>query len=317
MAAGKNITAIITPTRSTTEIIKGITVFDDINVNENQVCKSPFVFQIKSDSVEMVQFRLTVKDDKKTEWSEFFEVPVKRNMPEIMDFVIADGKIFTVAKTGNDNETVMVGSGNGDGVANPGESIVILVKDHGMYRRTNLYVSDKYVNPFGINHRRSDDWMEYDYVGSSEKYSIPLIASDCPEDHTIEMFAEYWLPNYPLHIIKQGFLKIKVKCTDTTPPKLSWVQIPGDNILRVKLSDGSKIKSVKAKLILRVKDEPEKSFEIELNDDGLNGDPVSSDNVFSANLGKQKLGFYRAVIEATDSFGNTLVEEAPDKYLLH
>ena len=136
-----------------------------------------------------------------------------------------------MAKAGTDLETILLGTGNGDGVANPGESIVILMKDQGKYWRTNLFSSDKYVNPFGVNIRKSDDWSEFDWVGASAKYSIPLVSSNCPENHSIEFFAEYWLPDHPLHIIKQGVIKIEVKGTDKTAPKISRVQIQGDNTL--------------------------------------------------------------------------------------
>ena len=106
-------------------------------------------------------------------------------MPEIKDFEIADGKIFTVAKSGTDVETVSLGSGNGDGIANPGESIVLFVKDQNKYWRTNLSFRDNYVNPFGVNTRMSDDWTPFDHVGASAKYSVPLISSDCPENHAL------------------------------------------------------------------------------------------------------------------------------------
>jgi len=39
-----------------------------------------------------------------------------------------DGKVFTVAKGGTDTETILLGSGNGDGVANPGKSIKTVFK---------------------------------------------------------------------------------------------------------------------------------------------------------------------------------------------
>ena len=80
----------------------------------------------------------------------------------------------------------------------------------------------------------SDYWGSFDYVGGSAKYNVPLISSDCPENHPIEFFAEYWLPEYPFHIIKQGVIKIKVKGKDNTPPKIRWVKIPGDNIIQAK-----------------------------------------------------------------------------------
>lgn len=317
LAAGKNISARISATRNTTVIPESEASFGNINSNEVKTCQIPYVFHVQSDSVEMVQFRITIQDEKKNQWSELFEVPVKRDLPENKEFVIADGKVFTVAKAGDDTETIFLGEGNGDGVANPGESIMILVKDKDTFRRTSLYFSDKYLNPFGINHRISDDWFKYDYVGASCKFAQPLIASDCPDNHIIELFAEYWLPDNLLHVIKQGKIKINVKGKDTTPPKLRWVQIPGNNIIQVKLYDGSKILSVKAKLILWVKDKPTEYLEFELNDNGFNGDLVMADNVFSAKIPEQKLGFYRVVIEAEDSFRNTLIEEAHDKYLLH
>jgi len=236
-------------------------------------------------------------------------------LAEIKNFEIADGRIFTVAKGGIDNETVLLGHGNGDGIANPGESIVLLVKDQNKYRRTDLYFSDQFVNPFGINTRRTDNWDDFDHVGASEKYDIPLIASNCPENHIIDFFAEYWLPDYPLHIIRQGVIKIKVQGKDVTPPRISRVDIPGDNTISVKAYDGSKIQSVKATFIL--KEDPEKSFEIELKDDGLAEDRVKEDRLFSKKIPEQKFGFYRVVVQAVDSFGNKTIEEAPGEFLLH
>ena len=93
------------------------------------------------------------------------------------------------------------------------------------------------------------------------------------------------------------------------------MHIPGDNIIQAKVYDGSKIQSVKAKLIL--KDDPSKSFEVELKDDGNAEDRVEGDNVFSKKIPEQKFGIYRVVMEATDSFGNKIMEETPGEFLLH
>ena len=73
----------------------------------------------------------------------------------------------------------------------------------------------------------SDDWAPFDHVGASAKYSVPLISSDCPENHPIDFFAEYWLPEYPLHIIKQGIIKIEVKGKDNTASKNQLGQYSG------------------------------------------------------------------------------------------
>ena len=81
-----------------------------------QVCQTPFTFFVQADSIEIEKFKLTIRDENKNEWVEFFEIPIKKDVAEIKDFEIADGKIFTVAKGGTDTETILLGSGNGDGV---------------------------------------------------------------------------------------------------------------------------------------------------------------------------------------------------------
>jgi poly(3-hydroxybutyrate) depolymerase len=315
MSTGKKIRAKLSATRKSANVIQSQSEFGSIGVNEIKNCQTPFSFRVQGDSIEIEKFKLTLDDENNDEWVCFFEIPLKNNLPEIKDFEIADGRIFTVAKGGIDNETVLLGHGNGDGIANPGESIVLLVKDQDKYWRTDLYFSDQFVNPFGVNIRQSDDWTDFDHVGASAKYDIPLIASNCPENHMIDFFAEYWLPHYPLHIIKQGVIKIKVRGKDVTPPRISWVDIPGDDIIHVKVYDGSKIQSVKATFIL--KEDPEKSFEVELTDNGLAEDRVKEDRLFSKKIPGQKFGFYRVVLEAIDSFGNKTIEEAPGEFLLH
>ena len=315
MSMAKKIVAKLSATRKSANIIKGQSEFGSIGVNEIKTCQTPFSFRVQADSIEIAKFKLTLKDEHNNEWVDFFELPLKKNLPGIKDFEIADGKIFTVAKGGVDSETILLGRGNADGIANPGESIVLLVKDQNKYRRTTLFSSDQFINPFGINVRQSDDWTDFDHVGASAKYNVSLIGSNCPENHNIDFFAEYWLPDYPLHIIKQGVIKIKVQGRDTSPPQMGWVDIPGDNIIHVKVYDGSKIQSVKARLIL--KENPEKSFEVELKDDGLAEDSAGGDRVFSKKIPEQKFGFYRVVVEAIDSFGNKMIEEAPGEFLLH
>ena len=288
LSIAKNIKAILSATKKTATIIQPVAGFGSIGTTEIIACQVSFGFRVESDSMEMEKFKLTIRDDNKNEWVEFVDIPIKKDVPEITNFEIADGKTFTVANAGTDSATILLGTGNGDGIANPGESIVLLVKDQGKYWRTFLSSPDPYINPFGINIRMSDYWGSFDYVGGSAKYSVPLLSSTCPENHEIEFFADYWLPEYPRHIIKQGVIKIKVNGKDSTAPKIGWVRIPGDNTIQVKVYDGSKIQSAKAKFILR--DDPTKSFEIELKDDGLRGDRAESDNVFSKKITDQKIG---------------------------
>ncbi|MEP7107129.1 MAG: alpha/beta hydrolase-fold protein [Ferruginibacter sp.] len=315
LSAGKNISVKLSATKNSAKVIKSESKIGSIAVNEIQGCQVPFTFRVQADSIEVEKFKLTIRDEHENEWVEFFEIPIKKDLPAIKDFEIADGKIFTVAKAGTVSDTLLLGTGNGDGIANPGESIVILVKDQGKYQRTQLFAKNEYVNPYGINTRMSVNWGSFDYVGGSAKYSIPLISSICPENQPIEFFAEYWLPEYPFHIIKQGIIKIIVKGKDNTAPKIKWIKMPGDNLLQARIYDGSKIKQVKAKLI-SIKD-PATIIEVELKDDGLAGDRMEGDNVFTKEISRPKFGSYKVVLEAIDSFGNKLIEEASEEFLLH
>ena len=175
MSTGKKIQAKLSATRKSANIIQSQSEFGSIGVNEIKTCQTPFSFRVQADSIEIEKFKLTLKDEHNNEWVDFFELPLKKNLPGIKDFEIADGKIFTVAKGGIDSETILLGHGNADGIANPGESIVLLVKDKNKYWRTALFSSDQFINPFGINVRQSDDWTDFDHVGASAKYNVSLI----------------------------------------------------------------------------------------------------------------------------------------------
>ena len=268
----------------------------------------------------MERFKLIISDQYLHEWTAFIDIPIKTDQPVIRDFEIADGKTFQIAEAGDDTVSVLLGTGNGDGIANPGESIVILTGDPDLYRRTFLYTSDPFINPGGINTRVSDSWGSYDHVGGSAKYSVPIISSDCPQDHPVEFFAEYWLPDYPDHIIKRGKITISVSGEDHTAPLVRWVQLPGSNTLQASIHDGGKIKYAKA--ILRSTDDPMKDnpgllLEVELNDDGVSGDRVAGDHVFSIKIPEQKFGLYTLEIETADINGNIRIEKDPHIYVIH
>ena len=313
LSLGKGIRATFTPTRTTAEIIT--TEISVGNIPVNETVNTTVKLRVNVDSIEIEKIKVTLRDDRKNEWVEFFEIPLKKKASAIQDFEIADGRVLTVAKSGVDSETVLLGHGNGDGVANPGEIIIILAKELGKLWRTDLTVKDRYINPFGIRIRHSDNWSSFDHVGGSAKYDAALIASDCPENHTIDLFAEYWLPDHPRHKTKQGKLQIRVQGQDTTPPAIRSVVVSGDNVLQVKIYDGSLVKNAKATLILE--DDPKKSLTLELSDDSRNGDQAAGDHLFSRTIPSQVFGIFRAVIEAVDADGNKAVIEQAEKYVLH
>jgi hypothetical protein len=248
-------------------------------------------------------------------WTQFIDIPIKKNVPEIKDFEIADGRKIAVAASGIDIETIELGKGNGDGIANPGESIVVVVKDAGKFWRTDLTFSDKALNPNGLITRRSDWYTNMDHVGASAKYDEVLISSDYPQNGAAIFFAEYWTPKYPMHIVKQGIVKVSISGKDLTPPSIDTIQFRGDNTIEVKVIDGGHIKSVSAKLIRQ--NEPEKVIDVALTDNGNDGDRTANDHVYSMHIPDQKFGIYRMVVEAVDASGNRSAKEGNGWFVGH
>lgn len=315
-ATAHGVTAELLATKKGTVIKKGKLKFEDIPPGGIRKGNNTCVFNVAADTMtDMVRLKLVVTDRDGRQWTENMDIPVRKKVSEFKDFVIADGKQFDVAAAGDDTVSVILGRGNGDGIANPGESIVLLVKDGGFYHRTFLLTSDTHVNPDGINIRESDNWSSYDHVGGSAKYSLPVISSGCPKDHRIEFLAEYWLPDYPYHIIKQGLVRLPVTGKDGTPPVVQWVNMRGDNTLQARLYDGGKIETVTA--ILIKKDDPGKRMELNLNDNGENGDRAAGDRVFSAHIPEQLFDLYHAEITARDVFGNEDTMQWPGELVVY
>lgn len=313
LSASGKIQATLSATRPSARVVKGDVTIGSIPVNKTEGISVSFVVNV--DTVEVERFRLSLRDDKQNEWVQFFEIRFQRKLNALKDFVIADGKTFAVADAGNSMDTLELGRGNGDGVANPGESIVILVRDQGKLWRTDLTGKDPHVNARGINIRKSDSWSSFDHVGASAKYDVPLISSDCPQNHRVQFAVEYWLPEYPLHIIRRGQVAITVKGKDTTAPAIGRVLVTGDNVLSAKLYDGSMIKNATA-TFTEIKD-GKKTFQTSLTDDGRNGDRAPADHVFSQTIPSQVFGIFKVEIEVEDAFGNKARFEPEEEYVVH
>ena len=311
-----SVKAKLEATRNSAVVLKPESAFGDLGAGEIKESSEIFTFTVKDD-VEIECFRLIIQDENGNEWTDCIDIPIRTDAPEIKDFVIADGKEFEVAAAGDDTISVFLGKGNGDGIANPGESVVVLINDNGRLHRALLYTSDMFINPAGIHIRQSDSWGSYDHVGASAKYSVPVIDSEVPQRHNVKFFAEYWLPDYPDHIIKRGIINIGVEGNDQTPPELDRVKMLGDNTIHAKFFDGGKIASARAKFTLvdvtpDMADNPKQFFEVELYDNGTQGDRAGSDRVFGRKIEELGFGLYSVVIEAEDVYGNKMIKKWPE-----
>ncbi len=307
--------AILQPANGDVEMLDDELIYNGINVNETGLPDGPFSFIIRNDSAVVEQFHVVISDGRGREWSRTFNLTIRPNVPEFSDVAIADGRRFTVAAAGIDTVSEILGHGNGDGIANPGESVVVLVRDHGIYHRTEALTNDPFINPSDVNIRETDSWSNYDHVGATEKYTMPLISSTTPEGYEISFTATYWLPDYPYHDEKHGIVTIKVQGTDHTAPVLRRAEIGGDNTIHAWFYDGGQIKQVKARLIPA--DDSGERLDVQLNDDGHDGDQVAGDNRYSLTITPKKFGLYYLETEAEDVSGNKSDRRCPGVFSIH
>lgn len=310
----KNLYAEIFPVRETVQILQSKATYGSVAPGVSAESGRPFSFIVTNSETEMVRFRILFRDDDGREWHDVIDLPVRVDGPDL-EFVIADGREFTVATAGIDSVRVLLGRGNGDGIANPGESVVVLVNENGKFHRTFLYTSDPRINPNGVHQRESDNWTKHDHVGASAKYSVPLIDAGCPENHEIRFFAEYWLPDYPDHIIRRGTLTMKVQGSDTTAPVLRWTRMHGDNSFHARFLEGGNISAVTARFIPA--DKKLQPFEIKMNDLGVDGDVAANDLVFGVNIVQRGFGLYSVEIEAVDHAGNRMKQFVERLNVIH
>jgi S-formylglutathione hydrolase FrmB len=140
------------------------------------------------------------------------DIPLFPPAPPFTDFRIADGQPVRMFQHAVQKTQLTLGDGNGDGKASPGERIAILIPEDDAYRAAELFTNDACVDN---TLRAFDDWSDYDHVGASSKYSLPLIKSDCPPGHVIHMLARVLLPNKPNHIVRFAAIDVPVVAGDS------------------------------------------------------------------------------------------------------
>ena len=118
-----------------------------------------------------VRFNLSITDDKGHVWKDEFDAPVFYDVPGFTNIGIDDG------------DSEIYGSGDGDNIAEPGETIMIYQDSH----RTRLYYDDPY-----IDGERLYDELQPDKWGDGYALSSLIhISKDCPIGHQIRFLANY------------------------------------------------------------------------------------------------------------------------------
>ena len=144
------------------------------------------------------------------------EVPVFPDAQPASAFRIADGREFSVFQEGTKRTPLTLGKGNGDGQANPGETVAILLPDDDAWRAAELFTNDSCVD---LRQRVSDVWGDYDHVGASAKYSLPVMDSACPAGHVVRMLARVQFPHAPDHRVAYFTVAFPINASRSTTAK--------------------------------------------------------------------------------------------------
>lgn len=314
-ATSGKIKVTVTPFRNNVRMLSANLVSEELKPNEAGESSSAFVFRTLSDTTVVERFKLTISDADSRKWTEYIEIPVFPRLNELKNFEIADGRRVIVSARGNEIDTLILGAGNGDGIINPGESIVILVRDGNSLHRTEVLVHDRELNSKGENIRHSDYWGAYDHVGGSAKYSELVVSSKLPAGSRLTNVVEYWIGNTPDHIIKQGIVNFTVTGTDKTAPVAGWLRVTGDNTVIARLTDGAAI--AKVSVTFTNKKDSSKNFSVQLNDSGRDGDRYAADRIFSFIIPVRGFGFYNAELNAEDAYGNVSTTRYGKDIVIH
>jgi S-formylglutathione hydrolase FrmB len=151
--------------------------------------KTAFKIRSRNASLDRAKLKLMVSYNGKKEQF-LLEVPFYSPEKILNHFEIADGRTVKLEV----EEKTVVGEGNGNGIANPGEWISIFTKsdldslhDFGL----QLYTEDPYVN---IENRRMLFFARNDWSGEQRLTSQVQITSDCPDGHEIHFYGLYEYP---------------------------------------------------------------------------------------------------------------------------
>ena len=121
-----------------------------------------------------IRFNLTVTDNKNHTWNDEFDAPVYFDVPEFTRIGIDDG------------DSEIFGSGNGNNIAEPGETVMIYEISNGS-RRLRLYYDDPW-----IDSERLYDEIQPDKWGDGYSLSSLIhISKECPPGHQIKFLASY------------------------------------------------------------------------------------------------------------------------------
>ncbi|WPP52942.1 alpha/beta hydrolase [Catalinimonas niigatensis] len=151
--------------------------------------QTSFSLRSRNPKLDRAKLKLVLQyADKKEQF--LLEVPFYTPEAELENFAIADGGRFSLEVEGN----TLLGKGNADGKANPGEWISILAQsdlDTTYWYGLKLFTTDPYVD---WQNRKLKYFSRNDWSGTQRPASELYISPDCPDGHKITLYGIYDFP---------------------------------------------------------------------------------------------------------------------------
>lgn len=146
-----------------------------------------------------IRFNLDIINSKGNSWSDRFDVPIMFDVPEFSTIKIDDGKSVT-------NNGLVLGAGNGNGIPEAGETIMIYTGDH----RTRLYYDDEFI--VDAEEKLFDEMLPAAWPDGFTLSSIIKITDNCPDNHRIKFLANYETKEHmPIkRIVHWGTINLKI-----------------------------------------------------------------------------------------------------------
>ncbi len=136
-----------------------------------------------------------------------FALPLFPPAATVKDIHISDGQTIEVYQHAVQTSEAMLGDGNHDGQAAPGERFALLLPDGAAMRAAELFTNDPCIDN---SVRGLDSWNDYDHAGVSTVYSLPLIRPDCSPGHVVHALARVLVPNAPNHRVRYAAIEFPV-----------------------------------------------------------------------------------------------------------
>lgn len=179
---GKKIKVSLSTSAAGVEILNPMVRIGDLETGIAALSMDAFKIKVTASAPKavvpwQVRFNLSITDEDNNNWNDEIDVPVFYDSPEFSEVSIDDGRQINW-------KGKILGTGNGNGIVEPGETVVLYTGDN----RLRLFYDDPFVDSLTerVYLEPISRWIE-----GIKFSSVVQIKKNCPPGHKVEFLAEY------------------------------------------------------------------------------------------------------------------------------